>query len=87
MKYLLERVVLLNGGGELNDEMLALAPGTARPVNTPDADMDGMTLDSAEQMLIKQALERNHGNVSKAARELGVTRMVLRYRMKKYSLQ
>ena len=87
MKYLLERVVLLNGGGELNDEMLALAPGTARPVNTPDADMDGMTLDSAEQMLIKQALERTHGNVSKAARELGVTRMVLRYRMKKYNLQ
>ncbi|MGH8119871.1 MAG: sigma-54-dependent transcriptional regulator [Gammaproteobacteria bacterium] len=87
MKYLLERVALLNGGGELNSAMLALSPGQPRADTAPAADLGDMTLDSAEQMLIKQALERTHGNVSKAARELGVTRMVLRYRMKKYNIQ
>jgi DNA-binding NtrC family response regulator len=86
MKYLIERVVLLNGGGELNNEMLALTPVIPR-TGTPDTELGDITLDAAEQMLIRQALERTHGNVSKAARELGVTRMVLRYRMKKYNLQ
>lgn len=86
MRHLLERVVLLNGGGEINSEMLALAP---RPAANPAASLnsfDEMTLNSAELMLIKQALDRTSGNVSKAARELGVTRMALRYRMKKYNL-
>ena len=87
MKYLLERVALLNGGGELTGEMLALSPGHPHDDAIPVPELGDLTLDSAEQMLIKQALERTHGNVSKAARELGVTRMVLRYRMKKYNLQ
>ena len=36
--------------------------------------------------LIKTALERTNRNVSKAARELGITRMALRYRIRKYNL-
>lgn len=87
MKYLIERVVLLNGGGELNNEMLTLTPVTPRAGKIPDTELGDMTLDDAEKTLIRQALDRTHGNVSKAARELGVTRMVLRYRMKKYNLQ
>jgi len=47
---------------------------------------DDLTLGEAELHLIKQALERTNRNVSKAARELGITRMALRYRIKKYDL-
>lgn len=86
MKYLLERVVLLNGGGELDGKMLGLSPAAPPAEKTTDTTLGDMTLDSAEQMLIRQALERTNGNVSRAARELGVTRMVLRYRMKKYNI-
>lgn len=43
-------------------------------------------LGEAELSLIKQALQRTDRNVSRAARELGITRMALRYRMKKYDL-
>ena len=86
MRYLLERVVLLNGGGELNSELLALSPRTASMGQGAGSNLEDMTLNSAELMLIKQALERTHGNVSRAARELGTTRMALRYRMKKYNL-
>lgn len=85
MKYLLERAVLLHGGGELTRAALALAP--AQAVTQPAGTLDEMTLDSAEKMLIVRALEKTHGNVSRAARDLGVTRMVLRYRMKKYGIQ
>ncbi len=86
MRHLLERVVLLSGGGELNSEMLALAPRSRRTKSDDAADLGNLTLDSAELLLIKQALERTNGNVSRAARELGTTRMALRYRMKKYNL-
>ena len=35
---------------------------------------------------MRQALEANGWNVSEAARRLGVSREVLRYRMKKYAI-
>lgn len=47
---------------------------------------EDLTQKEAELHLIKQALERTNRNVSKASRELGVTRMALRYRIKKYEL-
>jgi len=34
-----------------------------------------------------RALEATHGNVSEAARQLGVSRMTLRYRMEKHGLR
>ena len=51
------------------------------------ADLEGLTLDEAERILIVAALERCGNNVSAAARELGITRMAMRYRMKKYALE
>lgn len=45
-----------------------------------------MTLDQAERRLIEKSLQRCDHNVSEAARQLGVTRMAMRYRMKKYDL-
>jgi len=51
-----------------------------------DPNIEEMTLESAEYTLITQALDKANGNVSRAARELDITRMALRYRMKKYNL-
>jgi len=39
-----------------------------------------------EHRLISDALDRNGGNQSQAARELGISRDALRYRMKKHGL-
>ena len=87
MKHYLERIVLLNNGGEINSNMLSLSPRSTDDSDyQPAGKFEDLTLDSAELMLIKQALDRTNGNVSKAARELGVSRMALRYRMKKYNL-
>ena len=55
--------------------------------NNDEAEInDDITLGEAELHLIKTALERTNRNVSKAARELGITRMALRYRIRKYNL-
>jgi DNA-binding NtrC family response regulator len=39
-----------------------------------------------ERRQVQRALERNHGNQSKAARELGLTEQSLRYRLRKYAI-
>jgi transcriptional regulator with GAF, ATPase, and Fis domain len=90
MKHLLERAVLLNSGGELSSSALGLTnrsqSGSTKIATGSDSSFEEMSLESAEFTLIKQALERTNGNVSKAARDLKITRMALRYRMKKYNL-
>ena len=85
MKHLLERAVLLSGGGVLEEEFLSLNKKTVSKSEETEVNED-LTLGEAELQLIKQALERTNRNVSKAARELGITRMALRYRIKKYDL-
>ncbi len=85
MKHLIERAVLLSGGETIDSDQLALVNKTKEANIQIDAQED-MTLGEAELNLIEQALEKNDGNVSRAARELGITRMALRYRMKKYDL-
>jgi len=85
MKHLIERAVLLCVDGVLRPDSLML-PGAAPRTEAAGVSLEGMTLDDAEQFLIQNALERARGNVSEAARVLGVTRMAMRYRMKKYNL-
>ena len=83
LKHMIERAVLLSGEGELSAESLFLNAAA----ETGDPLMPDLTLDNAELMLIKNALEKCNGNVSRAARELGITRMALRYRIKKHNLE
>lgn len=83
LKHMIERAVLLSGEGELSAESLSLSAAA----ETGDPFKPDLTLDNAELMLIKNALEKCNGNVSKAARELGITRMALRYRIKKHNLE
>ncbi len=87
LKHMIERAVLLSGGGKVSLETLSFTSETGPRQSAGLLSADGSpTLESAERQLICDALEKNNGNVSRAARELGVTRMALRYRIKKYDL-
>ncbi len=44
-------------------------------------------LEEAEQSVVKAALKESHGNLSKAARKLGISRAKLAYRMQKYGVK
>ncbi len=95
LKHVIERALLLSGG-VLDVERLGLdkknetkpdeGSGAKPAVPMAASTQDDLTLNGAELRLIRQALERTSHNVSKAARELGITRMALRYRIKKYNL-
>ncbi len=88
LRHIIERAVLLSAGGEISRAGLGLTAGSehaqAPATDSGEALTPDTTLEEAEYNLIKQALERTEGNVSQAARELGITRMALRYRMKKH---
>ena len=90
LKHMIERAVLLSGEGELSAASLSLAapaqPGAGTDTGSSPVVEADLTLDDAELLLIKNALDKCNGNVSRAARELGITRMALRYRIKKHNL-
>jgi DNA-binding NtrC family response regulator len=48
---------------------------------------DRCPLDKLEREVIRQALIRSHGNVSRAAKFLAITRQTMLYRMKKYDFR
>jgi len=81
LMHLVERAVLLSGGGPLTAASLNLQSKRSEP----GSDV-GARLEDAEAGLIETALRRSGGNVSEAARYLGVSRMVIRYRMQKYGI-
>lgn len=85
LQHVLERAVMLCNDGVINKADLLLKPNAhANPVL--DKQLKDMTLEQVEKYLLERALQQTNGNVSKAARQLGLTRMAMRYRMEKYQL-
>ena len=81
LEHSVERAVLLAPGEEIGpqDLFLAAAQGPAL--------LERMTLDDAERHLIQRALARCGGNVSEAARALGVSRSALYRRLQHHGLK
>ena len=88
LAHVMERAMLLVEGDAIAAWHLGLEshlPAEAHDTGPADAAGPG-TLEAVERQLMRQALETNGWNVSLAARRLGVSREVLRYRMRKYSI-
>jgi DNA-binding NtrC family response regulator len=86
LKHVMERAVLHCGGPVLRASQLMLE-GNSPAEGMQEPSVDGMTLEEAEYRLIRRALEAADGNVSEAARRLGIGRTALRYRMKKHGMR
>jgi len=94
LRSTIERAVLLSEGERLNPNYIKLEDQIVEKV-TLDQDgekivlemsLSDMTLSKVEEKLIIGALNLNDWNQTKTAEKLGVTREVLRYRMKKMGL-
>lgn len=93
LRNLTEQAVMLAAESSISTGDLLL-PSTPPPVSratsfasmlTPDDDDDGgSALDRVEKDLLSKALQSANGNVSQAARTLGISRDTLRYRMEKH---
>lgn len=93
LRSTIERAVLLSEGDTLNPKYVQIDDhGKGIKIQGDEhkmffeLDMDKLTLETVEEMVIKKALELNSWNQTKAAEMLGVTRQVLRNRMIKMDL-
>lgn len=85
LRHQISRAVLLSGGEQILASDLALR--TAKPeAQTTDYQVQ-LTLDASEKSMLLNALKISHNNVSEAARQLGITRMTMRYRMDKHGIR
>jgi DNA-binding NtrC family response regulator len=84
LNHVLERAVLLCNGKFVRASDLQLQGGeiTAKP----NAELADLTLDEAEKMLIRSALDRHQGNVNAAADALGVSRSAMYRRLEKFGM-
>jgi DNA-binding NtrC family response regulator len=81
LDHAVERAVLMTHGPEVKSEDLGLRVGGERETR-----LDDMSLEEVECFLIKKALSRFDGNVSRAAEALGLSRSALYRRLQRYGL-
>jgi DNA-binding NtrC family response regulator len=81
LEHMMERAVLMCRGEQLQPADLGI--GAQRPAAQ---NLEELSLESVESILIRKALQRFQGNVSQAAEALGLSRGALYRRMEKYGL-
>jgi DNA-binding NtrC family response regulator len=92
LRHAVERAVLMATGSTIRAADLALraraepAPSVDGGGPTEEPSLPPMTLEDAERALIRQALGRAGGNVSRAADALGLSRSALYRRMQHFGL-
>ncbi|MBX9702190.1 MAG: sigma-54 dependent transcriptional regulator [Acetobacteraceae bacterium] len=92
LRNAMEQAALSAGpDGVVRPSNLALAPSAAEPANgggaSPPIRAEVLPLPQMERDSLVRALERTAGNVSRAARMLGISRDTMRYRMAKHGLE
>ncbi|MGI4875617.1 MAG: sigma-54-dependent transcriptional regulator [Janthinobacterium lividum] len=84
LQHTLERAVIMAEGATLYaDDLLFSALEAAAPVSALAAPL---RLDELEKTAIQRVIDKHQGNISQAARELGITRMALYRRLGKHNI-
>lgn len=83
LQYVLERAIIMADGNQLKAEDLVFS-SIERP--TQSTIPQTLNLDDLEKNAILTVLEKHKGNISKSAKELGITRAALYRRLDKYEL-
>jgi len=81
LEHTIERAVLMSRGDEIQPADLSLSSARTQAQN-----LDDLSLEAVEGMLVRKALQRFQGNVSQAAEALGLSRGALYRRMEKYGV-
>jgi DNA-binding NtrC family response regulator len=79
LEHVVERAVLMSTGSSVTRSSLGLQTAS-------EGRIEDMSIEEVETLLIRKALIRYDGNVSKAAEALGLSRGALYRRMQRYGL-
>ena len=83
LQHAIERTVIMSDNNNLSPEDFFFL------TNNPQADdinVENYNLESVEKSVIQKAINKHNGNISKAAKELGLTRASLYRRLEKHGL-
>lgn len=83
LQHAMERAVIMSESSALEADDFILTPGRKKQT---DLDIDTFNLDEIERKIITKVLKQHQGNITKAAKDLGLTRTSLYRRMEKYEL-
>jgi two-component system, NtrC family, response regulator HydG len=84
LQYTMERAVIMSDGEELTAGDLIFSPlESSVPA---DAEPMELNLSTLEKNTILRVIEKYNGNISRAAKELGLTRTALYRRLSKYDI-
>lgn len=88
LQHSIERAVIMSNSNVLQPEDLFF--GSQQQTTTSGSDaataLDHLNIEDVEKILIRKALQKNNGNITQAANELGLTRSSLYRRLEKYGL-
>ncbi|RFM28039.1 sigma-54-dependent transcriptional regulator [Deminuibacter soli] len=82
LQHVIERAVIMAEGEEITEKDISIKQ-VQQTIKVP---VDNLDLEEMEQLMIRKALDKHKGNISKAATELGLTRAALYRRMEKFNL-
>lgn len=83
LEHAIERAVIMTDEEELQKGDFLLTSVSNEDIQMP---MTGLNLEEVEKTVVRKAMEKNNGNISHAAEELGLTRASLYRRLEKYGL-
>ncbi|MBC7848930.1 MAG: sigma-54-dependent Fis family transcriptional regulator [Chitinophagaceae bacterium] len=84
LQYTIERAVIMSDGELLTARDLIFSP--LESVAETAVDVSDLRLSTLEKNTILKVIEKHNGNITKAARELGLTRTALYRRLSKYDI-
>lgn len=85
IQHTLERGVIMSDGQEIKASDFNLSEINVTSVPT-EQEFENLNIRELEKVLIEKALEKHESNISKAAKELGLTRAALYRRLEKFNL-
>lgn len=83
LQHMIERVVIMNDSDTLSANDFNLSSEGTQSETIP---FNNYQLEEAEKLLIIKAISKHDGNLTRAAKELGITRAALYRRLEKYGL-
>lgn len=83
LQYIVERAVIMSENTILADKDLLFSAIESAPNKQ---ELDDLRLETVEKNTILKVIDKNKGNISKSAKELGITRAALYRRLDKYDL-
>lgn len=84
LQYIIERAVIMADGPVLTARDLIFSP--IESAIEPSDEAGDMKLSTVEKSTIMRVIEKHNGNISRAAKELGLTRTALYRRLSKYNI-